>query len=135
MKACLNCQKEFEYKRAAAKFCSDKCRVAYNRKHPKEGVTKLQMQVLYNSILDAVNQINAKNGQPEAIAVVFKPQETPQQSNYNPVPKVAAEAIMRKYVADRMDLTCEEEYLSWLEKLNNDDRLSPKQKELVKNTH
>ena len=57
MKTCLNCQKEFGYKREAAKFCSDKCRVTYNRANPKERVTKTQMQALYNLMMDKLGQI------------------------------------------------------------------------------
>lgn len=29
---CQNCENEFEAQRASAKFCSDKCRVQFNRK-------------------------------------------------------------------------------------------------------
>ena len=29
---CLNCQQEFESQRSTAKFCSDKCKLAYHRK-------------------------------------------------------------------------------------------------------
>lgn len=76
MNECLNCKKEYEAKRPHSKFCSVKCRVMYNRKNPKEGVSKVQMQVLYNSILEVVNRINMGNGQPEAIAAVFKPIQT-----------------------------------------------------------
>lgn len=57
MKICLNCQKEFEYKREAAKFCSDKCRVMYNRKNPTNGVSLVQFKVLYNEVLNLVSQI------------------------------------------------------------------------------
>lgn len=57
MKQCLNCHKEFEYKRESAKFCSDKCRATYNRAHPKQLVTPIQMQVLYNAFLEAVGKI------------------------------------------------------------------------------
>lgn len=106
----------------------------YNRKNPKEAVTKVQMQVLYNQILDAVNQINNKTGQPEAVVAVFKPQQAPPTSSYTPVPKVAAEAIMRKYVEDRRDCSCEDEFMSWREKLMSDSRLTDKQKENVLNT-
>lgn len=73
MKQCLNCQTEFQYKRGAAKFCSNKCRAAYNRAHPKQSVTPIQMQVLYNSVLEAINQINARNGQPPAFGAVIEP--------------------------------------------------------------
>lgn len=134
MKECLHCKKEYEPKRAHSKFCSTSCRVMYNRNHPKETVSKFQMQVLYNNILAAVDSINAKNGQPEAIGAVFSQPKsnTPIVPKY--VPQVAKEAIMRKYVEDRRDCSGKEEFENWLDKLNADDRLTTKEKELVKNT-
>jgi len=57
MKECMNCKNEFEAKRPHAKFCSDKCRVAYNRAHPQQAVTKLQMQLLYNEMLDLARKM------------------------------------------------------------------------------
>ena len=143
MKQCLNCQKEFEYKREAAKFCSNKCRAAYNRAHPEQQVTKLQLQALYNEMIELAKRMQAG---PEMIlitpittqqAVTLHNTEHPEQMTTmftKQVPKVAADAIMRKYVADRRDCTCEEEYFSWAERLEADDRLTSKQKELVKNT-
>jgi hypothetical protein len=32
MNKCINCNKEYEAKRTSSKFCSDRCRIAYNRK-------------------------------------------------------------------------------------------------------
>lgn len=106
----------------------------YNRKHPKQSITPVQMQVLYNSILEAVNQISNKNGQPEAIAVVSQPQPTISAQSHKVVPKVAAEAIMRKYIEDRRCCSGEDEYMTWLEKLQNDPRLTDEQKEEIKTT-
>ena len=60
MKNCLNCEKEFKNQREAAKFCSAKCRVMWNRKNPSNGVSKVQMQVLYNSLMEAVGKLNEK---------------------------------------------------------------------------
>lgn len=57
MKDCLNCQKEYENKREASKFCSTKCRVMWNRKNPSDKVTKVQMQVLYNEIMNRLDKI------------------------------------------------------------------------------
>lgn len=57
MIACLNCKKDFEPKRPHAKFCSDKCRVAWNRANPQGKVTKLQMQSLYNEILELARKM------------------------------------------------------------------------------
>ena len=55
MKECLNCNNSFESKRESAKYCSDKCRVQWNRKNPKKekGLTELQqMKVMYNSLIE-----------------------------------------------------------------------------------
>jgi hypothetical protein len=57
MKECLQCKKEFEPKRPHGKFCSDKCRVQYNRLNPLQAVSKFQMQALYNEIKAAISQI------------------------------------------------------------------------------
>ena len=55
---CLNCPNEFEPKRKdVAKYCSVKCRVQYGRKNPGNSVTKVQMQVLYNSMMEAIGKI------------------------------------------------------------------------------
>lgn len=75
MKKCLWCDKEFESKKDTAKFCSTSHRVMYNRKHGKrDQVTPLQLQVLYNSLLTAINQINTQNGQPPALTSVIVPE-------------------------------------------------------------
>lgn len=57
MKECLNCKKEYEAKRPHAKFCSVNCRVQYNRTHPKDVITKTQVQVLYNQMLEMMSQL------------------------------------------------------------------------------
>ncbi len=59
MKLCLNCQKEFEHKRDSAKYCSDKCRAAYNRAHPEQQVTKLQLQLLYNEMIELARKMQS----------------------------------------------------------------------------
>lgn len=41
MKKCKYCHKEFEPKNPKGKFCSDKCRVYWNRKNGKFKATKL----------------------------------------------------------------------------------------------
>jgi hypothetical protein len=64
MKQCLNCKKEFEYKRDSAKFCSDKCRAAYNRTHPQQMVSKVQLQVLYNEMLELIKKAQLSPQQP-----------------------------------------------------------------------
>jgi hypothetical protein len=94
------------------------------------------MQLLYNAVLEAVEKIQFVGPQKEYNAAKLPPAVQDEPLKFvKPVPKVAADAIMRKYVEDRQDCTCKEEYISWCERLENDDRLTSKQKELVKNTH
>lgn len=93
------------------------------------------MQVLYNSVLEAISKINAKNGLPEPMAAVFVPQQHTAAQMTTPLPRVAIEAIKRKYVEDRRECTCEEEHYNWLQKLAADDRLSEDDKKLIKNTY
>lgn len=134
MKPCLNCQKGFEPKREHAKFCSDKCRVMYNRKYPAQNVSKWQMQALYNEIRELVSKINY-SAPKETYDAPRTTNIKDEPNQYIPTPKVAAEAIMRKYAADKIEITCEEEYLSWLERLNNDNRLTDRQKQLITSTN
>ena len=56
-KLCEQCGTEFEYTREAARFCSGKCRVKWSRKNPKKEVTKIQMGVLYNQMLDLISEM------------------------------------------------------------------------------
>lgn len=79
---CLNCKIKFEPKKSFAKFCSTNCRVKWNRKQPKKDViSKTQLQVLYNSILEAVGNINVKNGLPQPIGAVFSNQSKNEPNN------------------------------------------------------
>lgn len=131
---CLRCDQEFESKRPTAKFCSAKCRVAYNRAHPKTNgqVTKLQLQILYNEIL-ALVQKNQPNTpvplNPVKNVPIVTTMPIQQQSYVNP------QVLMMKYVDERRELTCEEQFKDWLTRLAEDTRLTSKQKEVVKNTH
>ena len=63
MKKCLYCKNDFEPNRPKQKYCSDKCRVYFSRANPKpkevkEAVTNLQVQVLYNSLLETLGKLN-----------------------------------------------------------------------------
>lgn len=126
---------DFEYKREAAKFCSDKCRVQYNRKNPPSSVTKTQMQVLYNATLELMGKIHFAPPQ-EVYDSPKMNDRVPDEAPLNkPVLKVAAEAIMRAYVEEKREATCEADYFAWLEKLEAETRLTSRQKELVKSTN
>jgi hypothetical protein len=77
MKECLHCKKEFEAKRDSAKFCSTSCRVMYHRKHgKKKDVTPLQMQVLYNSMLELVDKMGTGPLQVQRVPPLSKKEET-----------------------------------------------------------
>lgn len=122
MKVCLNCKGEYQNKREASKFCSDKCRVSYNRKHPKKGdaITPLQMQVLYNSVLEAVNTINAYNGQPPAMALSV-PTKTAKNDTKS----------FQQHLNDLSALETEYEYRQKAAEIEAATNLTTKQKELL----
>jgi len=133
MKQCMNCKTDFEFKRDSAKFCSDKCRAAYNRAHPQQMVTKLQMQSLYNAVLEAVEKIQFAAPLNEYDGPKSPPTTQDEPLKYaRHIPKVAVDAIMRKYAEDRQECSGKEEYVTWLKRLEDDDRLSDEQKETVK---
>src|SRR6266404_6328596 len=55
MQRCKYCEKEYQPQRASSKFCSNNCRTRNylkNGKPQKEAITGLQMQVMYNAIMD-----------------------------------------------------------------------------------
>lgn len=82
MQQCLyeNCDVEFE-ERDGKKFCSTSCRVMYNRKHGKKNtITPVQMQVMYNSILEAINKISTVNNHPPSFGVIMPNKPTPDYS-------------------------------------------------------
>lgn len=127
MKKCLQCPNEFEAKRESAKFCSDKCRVAWHRKHgKKDGVTKFQMQVLYNSILEAIEKM-----------------ALPQLSNFVPantptvfsgiIPQVAptTEKTFQQFMNQIPDLQYEDEFRKFVSEIEAATKLSEKQKNLL----
>lgn len=130
MKACLNCQKEYQNKRAASKFCSDKCRVMYNRKHPKVGVVSpLQMQVLYNAVLEMVGNAGQTNQAPATASQAINSAPISQS-----LPQVNTQALMLKYVDERREASCQEEFQAWSAKLQADNRLNSRQKQEILNT-
>ena len=63
MKECLFCKKEFEAKKAHSKFCSDKCRVYFNRVNPKK-YKGLTLNQKLDVILDELEKLR---GQPKSI--------------------------------------------------------------------
>ena len=93
------------------------------------------MQAMFNSIMEAVNLLNAKNGQPEALGAVIYTK--PEQPAYVPQKQqaISPEALMHKYVEERRECQSQEEFVDWCNRIDNDNRLSTRQKQLVKNTN
>lgn len=129
MKQCLNCQKEFEYKREAAKFCSDRCRVQYNRKHPKEGVTKVQMQVLYNEVLDLIQKAKSEPQQPY-FGVVTKDEVRWGQPADEPV-KIRLKRPFRTLQALVNECESQEEYEPLRREIEEADHLTDREKAIL----
>ena len=62
MKKCLYCEKEFEEKRDAAKFCSVSHRVMWNRKN-KDKLKKIKSEQMLNNIYNNILELlDARNG-------------------------------------------------------------------------
>jgi hypothetical protein len=57
MKECLYCKKEFEGKKPTRKFCSDSCRVMYNRKFGGKALKDWQAKSIYNSIIEGIEKL------------------------------------------------------------------------------
>lgn len=137
MKACLNCNNQYENKREASKFCSAKCRVAFNRKNPQDRITKVQVQVLYNSMLEMMGKVGVSQEREsqKPVQEAGKPLSFDLMKQAVQLPQVAVQAIMRKYWDDKRELGGQDEYNDWLQKLYSDNRLTTKQKDLIKNTN
>lgn len=155
---CFNCGSAFEAKRSSAKFCSDNCRVKWNnrpeqeRENPLDRVKQLQGELESArseiKLLQDVNKRMSREIERMQAQKELRPpsayldpsgvppiqQGPPPISLPKPLPKVAVDAIMHKYVEDRHEITCREEFKVWLNRLEEDERLSSRQKELVKQT-
>jgi len=130
MKECLHCKKQYEPKRAHSKFCSTSCRVMYNRNHPKETVSKFQMQVLYNNILAAVDSINAKNGQPEAFVGVFKP-ETSQSGNSGLIENEAKEPTFKELMNGMANIHFADDKNDYALKIQTNKSITEKERQIL----
>jgi len=134
MKECLNCNKFFEAKRESAKYCSDKCRVQWNRRNPKKekGLTELQqMKVMYNSLIEkidnlSINKIDVTNIKSETRGIITAPQEVPK--------KISIKRSPSNWVELRRECQDTDEYNQWLEYLENDIHLTTLEKKQIKAT-
>lgn len=132
-KTCLHCQEGFEAHKETAKFCSASCRVMYNRKKPKgkDAVTPVQMQVLYNAVLDMVG----KMGQPEFKGITAAQNGSPAAISHTTQQRLKPPKTMAQYFEGKRDCTCDEDFQEWLAEVDADPYLGAKQKQILKTTN
>ena len=124
MKECLRCQKEFNAKRESAKFCSTNCRVQYNRVHgKKKAISTVQVQVLYNEILDMVNVVK-KQGNGESRVVYHG---NPIQASVVP----RSQKTVQQFLNEISELEYEQEYRDKADEIEQAIHLTEKQRNLL----
>lgn len=132
MNNCLQCKKEYEAKRGTSKFCSTNCRVKYNRKNGnKKSVGKVELEVLYNKILDLVDKFEKpteSSFKGEAINI-HKYDEVGQYTE----PKRQLIRTFEQYRQLRLDCENEEDWQILADDIRNAPNLSTKQKQLLLN--
>lgn len=135
MKECLNCNKNFKEKKDSAKYCSDKCRVQWNRKNPKKekGLSELQqMKVLYNALMLKIDNL--------ALPTVSLPINDFKQGFIGVVPQIEVKpktAIKRTpahWIELRRECQDADDFAKWLEDLENDQFLTIREKSQIKQT-
>lgn len=124
MNKCLQCEKEYEAKRSSSKFCCDNCRVKYHRKNPKKSIGKLELTVLYNSILELLERgkFSEKN-------IPAKEKDYQQTfSNYDSE-EIEEEEITTFEDYKRLKFECENEddWLTLSNRIRNDKHLTSRQ--------
>lgn len=129
MRECLKCKKSIEDKNESAKFCSTSCRVMYHRKHGKtKAISTVQVQVLYNSILDMVEKIGGKS--------ILEPTHLFVPKNEHIA--VAYQAPIRSfeyYRAAKKEIENEEDWLKMKNEIEQAPNLTPKQRNLLLTTN
>lgn len=124
MKECLHCKKEFKNTKESAKFCSTSCRVMWNRKNgnkTKKALQPLELQVLYNSLLDAIEKFGNINGQHQGAVKVVVEQNVVQDD----------EKSFQQYLNEIADLEYEQEFKDKATEIQSATNLSQKEKDLL----
>jgi hypothetical protein len=135
MKECLECKKEFDAKREAAKFCSVNCRVKWNRKQPKKNiVTPLQMQVLYNSVLEMVGKINYGVAPTLLDGSKVNHAKLDEVGQWQEAKPTIKRRTPEEWVLWKREILDADEFQEWVKELESADYLTSKQKSLIKNT-
>ena len=63
-KECIRCKAKFEAKKNTAKFCSNSCRVMYNRNSPENKEKRLSLSDRVDLILEILVEGGVKNPAP-----------------------------------------------------------------------
>lgn len=136
-KECLNCKKEFEAKKDTAKYCSDSCRVMWNRSplnKKEKGLTDLQqMKVMYNSLMEKIDKLSFPTIQVQPSAklvsfdgIVHQVEEKQQNARQSRTPA--------HWVELRRECESADDYAKWLQDLESDIFLTTREKSLIKQT-
>ena len=126
-----SCNNTFENKTGRKKFCSNACKMKWYRKNPKkEEVTKFDLKVVYNELLDLAQKLSA--------GTVLQNQNAPILSNsyFKEEPKQSKFKIRRtfdNYLQLKKDCETEDDWIELKEEIQNADNLSSKQKILLIN--
>lgn len=143
MKECLNCNNLFEKKRESAKYCSDKCRVQWNRKNPKKekGLTELQqMKVMYSTLIEKIETLSILKTEyitpktDKENETFFNMGNKDSFITINEVKKIAIKRSPANWVELRRECQDADEYSKWLEDLENDIHLTTLEKKQIKAT-
>lgn len=140
MKECLSCKSEYEPKREASKFCSDKCRVKYHRKNGKKNEVKpVQVQALFNSMMDMLEKMDTKLTYAPVTPNSYDGAKNRMVTHDEPVmwtepKKIPLKRTPAHWVELRRDCENADDYAKWLEDLENDQFLSTREKALIKQT-
>lgn len=130
LKICLYCQKPYEAKRRSSKYCSDSCRVGFFNKNkkgnPDQPINVLQLQVLYNSLLEAIGNMPKNEIKNQTIFISDK-KET-EKTKF----KIKRSPI--GWVELRRDCQNIEQYNEWEDDLKNDIYLTELEKKQIKAT-
>lgn len=158
---CINCNKDYEATKPTRRYCSDSCRVMWNRKNGKKDVSeKVAMKVLINQLIEKLDKVSFTSDSfpptvryvdpiPREVQVAVYNKEHPDQhTSIREEPlsfaKMEAELTGQEYISpqevmagyweEKRELD-EDNYPKWIKRLENDQRLSSKQKHLVKTTY
>lgn len=130
MKVCLQCDKDISARRETAKFCSDNCKVKWNRKNGKANVSKVQMQVLYNQILEVVGKIGQFNNLPPSSQLIIEQRKTEKKTSWDEMPNNNLPTF-QSLLNDMAGLQFADEKEDYAEKIKKATNLSEKQINLL----